>query len=114
MKKPFYYEDILDISTNNHLTVNDIFSKLKKKYPSIWISTIYRNVEELVGKGELKKITNISKKAYFEKNKWFHIHIFDKKTWNILDIEPKNFNIDLPENFKYDEIKITIIWEFIK
>lgn len=114
MKKPYYYDDILKICSDNHLTVDDIFSELKKIYPSIWISTVYRNVEDLVKRWKLKKIKNIWKKAYFEKNKWFHIHLLDNKTWKILDLEPDDFNIKLPENFKVEDMEITILWEFIK
>ena len=114
MKKHYYYDDILKICKDVHLTADEVFTELKKKYPNVWISTVYRNLEDLTKKGEIKKITNIWKKAYFEKNKWFHIHIFDKANWKIIDFDPKNFNISLPENFKVDEIALSVVWKFEK
>jgi Fe2+ or Zn2+ uptake regulation protein len=69
MKRHYYHEEILKICDNKHLTAEEIFEKLKKKYHQVGISTVYRNVEELTKQGKLKKITNIGKKAVFEKNK---------------------------------------------
>ena len=114
MKPFFYHSDILDICTENHLTADEIFSKLKKIHPKVWISTVYRNIEELVKNWKLKKIHNIGKKALFEKNKWFHIHLIDEKTWKIIDKDCKNLNLNLPEWFQAKDIEITVKWEFIK
>ncbi len=114
MKLHYYYDDILNICKNKHLTADDVFVILKKKYPSIWISTVYRNLDNLIKKWELTKITNIWKKAYFEINKWIHMHLFDKSTWNIIDIDPKDFNINLPKGFKVDNMELTVTWRFVK
>ena len=114
MKTPYYYGDILKICENNHLTADEIFVKLKKKYPTVWISTIYRNLKYLTKVWKLKKITSLWKKTYFEKNKWFHIHLFDKANWKIIDLAPENFNIKLPKNFEVEDINLNIIWKFEK
>jgi Fe2+ or Zn2+ uptake regulation protein len=47
MKRHYYHEEILKICDNKHLTAEEIFEKLKKKYHQVGISTVYRNVEEL-------------------------------------------------------------------
>lgn len=114
MKPFFYHNDILNICTENHLTADEIFTNLKKIHPQVGISTVYRNIEELVNKWELKKITNLWKKALFEKNKWFHIHLVDENTWKIIDKDCENLNLNLPEWFQAENIEITVKWKFIK
>jgi Fe2+ or Zn2+ uptake regulation protein len=57
MKIHFYTQDILNICDNNHCSVEDIFVQLQVKFPEAGKSSIYRNVENLVKQGELKKVT---------------------------------------------------------
>jgi len=78
MKIHFYTNEILNICDNKHLTVDEIFELISKKFPNAWKSSIYRNVEELTKKGNLKKVLWASKKTFFEKTKIPHIHIIDK------------------------------------
>ena len=110
MKKPFYQEDIVEICDNKHLTVDEIFSLLKKKHPSVGRATVYRNVEDLVKLGYLKKLTSIWPKAVFEKNKWFHMHIYEEEKWELidLDVDLDKVNIPLPEGFKISDVDIVI------
>jgi len=113
LKTHYYTQDIIDICDCNHLTVEDIYDKISIKYPDAWKSSIYRNVEELAKKGELRKVIWIWKKSYFEKNKWNHIHLIDENTWEIIDIEYCFISPDLPKNFKISEIDLKIFWEFV-
>ncbi|MDP3381634.1 MAG: transcriptional repressor [bacterium] len=50
MKIHYYTEEIIKICDCQHLTVEDIYDKISKKYPEAGKSSIYRNVEELVNK----------------------------------------------------------------
>jgi len=114
MKKHYYTEEILDICDKKHLTVEEIFSEIEKKFPEAWKSSIYRNVERMVKEWNLTKVIWIWKKAYFEKSIWEHIHLIDNKTWKIFDLDekislPENF---LPKNFKIKDMDLKIFWEF--
>jgi Fe2+ or Zn2+ uptake regulation protein len=60
----------------------------------------------------LRKITWIGKKAYFEKNNWNHIHLIDKNTWEIFDLEEQIEIKNLPKNFDVNNLDIRIYWEF--
>jgi Fe2+ or Zn2+ uptake regulation protein len=112
MKKHYYKDDIIDICDKKHLTVEEIFSKINKKFPESGKSSIYRNVEQLVESGELRKVIWIWKKAYFEKNNWDHIHLIDKNTWEIFDFD-ENIEIkNLPNNFNIKNRDIKIFWAF--
>lgn len=112
MKTHYYTDEILNICDCNHFTVEEIFSKISLKFPDSWKSSIYRNVEELAIKGDLKKITWIWKKAYFEKNKWNHIHLIDKNTWEIRDLDENVSIPNLPNNFKLSTVDVKLFWEF--
>lgn len=112
MKVHYYTNEIIDICDCNHLTVTDIYTKISEKYPEAGKSSIYRNVEELVEEGKLKKVVWIWKKAYFEKNKWNHIHLIDENTGQIKDLD-QSINIpNLPKDFKVSDMDIKIFWEF--
>ena len=115
MKTHYYIDDIINICTDRHLTVDEIFTFLQEIYPDIWRSSVYRNVEQLSDKWKLNKVTWIGKKAYFEANIWNHIHLIDKNTWEIIDLpmESLDFN-SLPKNFNIDNTDIKIFWTFSK
>ena len=112
MKTCYYKKDILKICDNNHLTVDEIFYKILKKYPEAGRSSIYRNVESMVLDWDLKKLTWIGNKAYFEKNIWSHIHLIDNGTWKIIDCETEFSFSNLPEDFKVDKSDIKIFGTF--
>lgn len=113
MKTHYYTDDIIDICTDKHLTVDQIFNFLQKKYPEIGRSSIYRNVEQLSEKWKLKKVIWIGKKAYFEANIWNHIHLIDETSGDIIDLpmDSLNFN-NLPKNFNINNTDIKIFWTF--
>ena len=113
MKKPFYQDDIVKLCTDDHLTAEEIFFLLKKKHSSIWKATVYRNLEELVKQWFLNKLIWIDSKARFEKNKGFHAHLYDEKTWKIydIDLDLEKLKLSLPENFKINEIELLVKWE---
>ena len=112
MKKHYYKEDIINLCDKNHLTVEEIFEKISLIYDDAWKSSIYRNVEDMVKSWDLKKVVWIWKKAYFEKNEGTHIHLIDKKTWNIIDLPEEIKILNLPENFKVSEVDVKIFGEF--
>ena len=89
MKTPYYCEDIQEICDHNHLTVDEIFTNLQEKYPDAGRSSVYRNVEQMVERGDLRKVTGIGKKAFFEKNNGDHIHIIDSVSGEIHDVNPE-------------------------
>jgi len=47
MKTHFYTDEIIEICNCKHLSVEEIYEKILKKFPDAGKSSIYRNVEEL-------------------------------------------------------------------
>ena len=104
MKVHYYNDDIVDICDNRHYTVDEIFDELVKKDPKVGRSSVYRNVELLVQKWQLNKVTWIGKKAYFEKAKENHIHFVDETTGKVIDIDIEALSLELPEWFQVSNV----------
>ena len=113
MKIHAYLLDIKEICTDRHLTVDEIFEKLKKKYPKVGRSTVYRNVEEMREIWVLSKIIWIWDKALYELSKDNHIHLIDRETGYIRDVHIDNINIPwIPYNFTVDYMNVDIYGKF--
>lgn len=116
MKTHFYIESIIEICNNKHLSVDEIYEAVSSEFEDVGKSSIYRNVEELVKKGKLTKVTGVWKKTYFEKTKNPHAHLIDEETWEIFDIEEWSlgqcFTWNLPANFKITDMDIKIFGKF--
>ncbi len=112
MKKPMYMEEILEICYNNHLTVEEILNKLKKKFPKVWIATVYRSVNFLVKEWKMRKIENINKTTYYETLDKPHLHFIDEETWEIIDIPFESIEIKSPIFEQISDIRI--FWKIKK
>lgn len=108
MKKHFYHSAIRQICDCKHLTVDQIYQKISKKYPAAGRSTIYRNVNELVENGELRKISGTQEKCLYETvNEEKHAHLINENSGKIMDIPMPNWqNLELPANFQITDIRI--------
>lgn len=113
MKTHAYLLSIRDICINSHLTVDEIFERLKKDYPKVGRSTVYRNVEEMTKLWVLTKIVWIKDKALYEVTKDNHIHLIDTSKWYIRDLSIDNINIPgIPYNFAIDYMNVDIYGKF--
>lgn len=113
MKNNYYIDSIVDICDCKHLTVDEIFYEIKEKFPNAGKSSIYRNVDILEKKWILKKVEWIGKKAYFEKNKSNHIHLIDKNSGEIKDLDLDDIDIPwLPDDFHIDSLDIKVFGNF--
>ena len=111
-KKHRYLDEVKQICTNKHLTVEQIYSELKKKYPNIWMATVYRAVDFLVNEKILRKIVNIDKISYYETLITPHAHFIDEETAQIIDIPLEEIWLD---NSLFDKISdVRIIWKMKK
>jgi len=110
MKIHKYTKDIVEICNMKHLSADNIFIQLKRKYPNVAKASIYRNIDKLVELWELNEISlKNNKKKFFEKNIWKHIHLVDQNGI-IYDMPfPADAcNFQLPDWFSTNQIDITI------
>lgn len=83
---------ILDeLNNNGHSSIDDIFSRIKAKIPSVSLATIYKNILAMQQADILKSVKTPTQKQKYEINKKPHIHLSCK----ICDkLEDFDINID--------------------
>lgn len=116
MNKHRYIKEILYLLQWKHLNSDEIFKKLRKIYPLIWIWTVYRNLSEMIIDKKILKTTWVLDTPIYELYKESHGHIICKKSREIYDvcIEKLDFSkIDLPDNFDVEEINLSFIGTFL-
>lgn len=59
----------------NHPTAEDIYTEIKKKYPTVSFATVYNTVQALRDRGELLEITIDPQRKHFDPNPSAHHHI---------------------------------------
>jgi len=94
---------IFEILENNtsHPSADEIFKKVKKIYPTVSFTTIYKTLEVLRDLGELKELTIDDARKHYDPNTSSHHHIICSSCKTILDVfEDFSSRIKLPESFK--------------
>lgn len=73
-------------TTDTHPTVNDIFTNLKGKYPSLSLATIYNTLDILVGMGFVNVLGSLRDgKVHFDGNTEPHINIVCVQCHRVID-----------------------------
>lgn len=76
LKATFQRMQILEnIEKYGHLSVDDIYAKVSKTYPSISLATVYKNIILMVENSVLVEVPISGKKLKYELNKEEHIHL---------------------------------------
>lgn len=87
----------LDGNTN-HPTAEDIYTEIKKKYPTVSFATVYNTVQALRDRGELLEITIDPQRKHFDPNPSAHHHIMCTGCGKIGDVfTDYSKALDLPE-----------------
>lgn len=100
-----YAKEILDIINNSdeHLTAEDIFLKLKEKNSNGVLATIYNNLARLCSEGLIRKVSFDGNKDRYDKITR-HDHLVCKRCGKISDI----CSMDLTETIQ-NQIHIPVI-----
>ncbi len=69
-----------------HLTVEDIYREIKKRFPVLSYATVYSILQLLCEKGLVSEVRIIPEKSSFEVHKEEHHHFYCKKCKKIFDI----------------------------
>lgn len=73
-------------ASNVHLTADQIYLKLKDRFPRLSLASIYRNLESLCRTGDAGKISIEGQAARYEAWKGDHYHIHCTKCGRIEDV----------------------------
>ena len=73
---------VLDVLEEyGHATLEDIEKYTKVKFPTLSLSTIYRNINEMLRKGILSEVKLANKKDNYELTKANHAHLVCYTVW---------------------------------
>jgi len=102
---------VLDALENHgHATLEDIERFTKVKFPTLSLSTIYRNIGDMLKKGILSEVKIANKKEHYEITKESHAHLVCSQCGNIEDFTINtNEIIKKAQSFTCNEIFGVII-----
>lgn len=81
---------VFEILKKGHLSAEDIFKEVKKRYPNISLATVYAILENFIKHGLATELRIDFKRSLFDSRPALHHHFFCNKCGKIydLDIEP--------------------------
>ena len=80
--------DIL-LESNDHLTADQIFQRAQEKDTNISVATVYRNLNQLEGRGLINKVNRLSTVSLYDGNIEPHDHLHCRKCLRLYDIPKK-------------------------
>ena len=109
-----YEQEIYEIvnTSYEHLTVEQIFEKVKKKYPKIVLATVYNNINKLYEADKIRKISSENTVDRYDRIER-HDHLICRKCGKLIDFsfadltEPLKKEID--GNILYYDLKVYTI-----
>jgi len=85
-----------------HINIDDIYSILKKKFPSISLATIYKNINAMIEISFLSEVKIPNQKSVYELTKAEHVHVVCSKCNAILDVKLDTSTLCLEVSKKSD------------
>ncbi len=74
-------------STKDHPTADTVYQHVRKTYPKISLSTVYRNLNLLTETNEIFKLTCGDGSDHFDANIEPHYHVVCTKCQNVYDLD---------------------------
>jgi len=84
-----YEDSVLETinTSQEHLTAEQIFFRLKERYPGIAMATVYNNLNSLCRQGRIRKITIDGEPEHYDQNRTRHDHLVCAVCGRIEDID---------------------------
>ncbi len=79
-----------------HLSAEDVFKEIRKSYPTISFTTVYKTLEIMEKMGEIMKITIDEERKHYDPNTDSHHHIICLRCNKISDIKDGSIKPKLP------------------
>ncbi len=83
------------LDERGHATIDEVFEDLKKTNPSISLSAVYRNINEMEKSNMVSEIAIPKQKNRYEITKGLHSHLLCRECGKIIDVD-----VDMYETIK--------------
>jgi len=84
---PQRLEVVSILNTSKHISIDDLYKLMQKKFPTLSLATIYKNIKTMQEKLFLTEVKLPNQKNMYELAKKEHSHVLCSKCNNIMDIE---------------------------
>ena len=94
-----------------HPSAEALFANLKPKNPSLSLATVYRNLNYLAQRGEIKKIEGLSGQVHYDHNPCEHFHLICTSCGKVEDLffEPEKLKQILNQQNEFEILSYDII-----
>jgi len=92
--------DIID--TYGHINIDSLYEEVKKRFNSISLATIYKNINSMIENLLLAEVKLPNKKSVYEIIKVEHSHLLCKDCGAVIDVEVDTSNMVNDISSKYD------------
>ena len=98
------------IDSMGHMSIDEIYSAVKREYPTLSLATIYKNIILMVEHGIIAEVPISGKKPKYELKKSDHIHLICEACGTIEDmkITKSKEQVLSVENFKVQNMQINL------
>ncbi|MDY0321075.1 MAG: Fur family transcriptional regulator [Arcobacteraceae bacterium] len=90
---------VTELRDKGHLNIEELYNSLKKKFPSISLATIYKNLNAMIENCFVEEVKIPYAKSKYEIAKDLHSHVVCEECGKVCDID-----IDLSSVLKCDTI----------
>ena len=74
------------LDTHGHLNIDDLYDILKKRFISLSLATIYKNINIMIENAFVSEVKLPEQKSVYELTKEDHAHLYCKKCHKVVDI----------------------------
>lgn len=105
---------IIDLmQRSGHISIDDLYDAIRKKFASISLATLYKNIHSMMNVSLIREVKVPGYKTKYEIEKASHAHVICKQCGELKDIpvdpslllQNAGLNID---NYKADDVSIVI------
>ncbi|WP_122643646.1 Fur family transcriptional regulator [Luxibacter massiliensis] len=98
-----YGQNILDIinTAEEHMTAEQVFFALKKRFASVVMATVYNNLNSLYQQGKIRKISVEGQPDRYDKNTR-HDHLVCRRCGRLTDIYLSDLTDDLEKQVGFE------------
>ena len=106
-----YEKAIYDIinASHAHLTANEVFEKLKLRFPTLVLATVYNNLNKICEAGLIRKVSVEGMADRYDTIKK-HDHLVCKQCGRIVDVALEDLTVplrdQLGDDFLYYDLKV--------
>lgn len=106
-----YEKAIYDIinASHAHLTANEVFEKLKLRFPTVVLATVYNNLTKICEAGLIRKVSVEGMPDRYDTIKK-HDHLVCKQCGRIVDVALEDLTVplrdQLGDDFLYYDLKV--------